>query len=150
MSDFELRVRECDRAVLRLVLSLTGSERKASELYRDIFDRLYMERKSGVGQESFELRAFRAAASRCLDYLQSTEQRSWVRKSCSLAAGTMALLSPRERLVFGLKHYQGLRLRTIAEILETNEAGVSKVFSRAVRKLSFVLSEFKSENTSRV
>jgi RNA polymerase sigma-70 factor (ECF subfamily) len=30
-------------------------------------------------------------------------------------------LTPRERMVFELKHYQGLRLRTIGEMLNTTE-----------------------------
>ncbi|MGH9540954.1 MAG: RNA polymerase sigma factor [Terriglobales bacterium] len=44
-------------------------------------------------------------------------------------------LSPRERMVFEMKHYQGLRLRTIGEILETTEETVKNALFRATQKL---------------
>ena len=47
----------------------------------------------------------------------------------------LATLTPRERTVFELKHYQGLRLRTIGEILNTTEETAKNTLFRATRKL---------------
>lgn len=44
-------------------------------------------------------------------------------------------LSPRERMVFELKHYQGLKLRTIGEMLDTSEQTVKNCLFRATQKL---------------
>ncbi|HJY86540.1 MAG TPA: sigma-70 family RNA polymerase sigma factor [Candidatus Acidoferrales bacterium] len=44
-------------------------------------------------------------------------------------------LSPRERLVFELKHHQGLKLRAIGEMLGTSEETVKNSLFRATRKL---------------
>ena len=44
-------------------------------------------------------------------------------------------LSPRERLVFEMKHYQGLKLRAIGEALGTTEDTVKNSLFRATRKL---------------
>ncbi|MEO6966786.1 MAG: sigma-70 family RNA polymerase sigma factor [Acidobacteriaceae bacterium] len=44
-------------------------------------------------------------------------------------------LTPRERTVFELKHYQGLRLRTIGEMLNTTEETAKNTLFRATRKL---------------
>ena len=44
-------------------------------------------------------------------------------------------LSPRERLVFELKHHQGLKLRAIGEMLGTTEETVKNSLFRATRKL---------------
>jgi RNA polymerase sigma-70 factor (ECF subfamily) len=44
-------------------------------------------------------------------------------------------LTPRERLVFELKHYQGLKLRTIGEMLETSEQTAKNCLFRATQKL---------------
>ncbi len=44
-------------------------------------------------------------------------------------------LSPRERLVFELKHYQGLKLRTIGDMLQTTEETVKNCLFRATQKL---------------
>ena len=44
-------------------------------------------------------------------------------------------LTPRERTVFELKHYQGLKLRTIGEMLNTTEETAKNTLFRATRKL---------------
>jgi RNA polymerase sigma-70 factor (ECF subfamily) len=44
-------------------------------------------------------------------------------------------LSPRERVVFELKHYHGLRLRTVAGMLNTTEGTVKNTLFRATHKL---------------
>jgi RNA polymerase sigma-70 factor, ECF subfamily len=47
----------------------------------------------------------------------------------------MQRLSPRERMVFELKHYHGLRLRTVAGILNTSEGTIKNTLFRATHKL---------------
>ncbi len=44
-------------------------------------------------------------------------------------------LTPRERLVFELRHYQGMRLRAIGEILETTEEAAKNCLFRATQKM---------------
>ena len=50
-------------------------------------------------------------------------------------AAAMERLSPRERIVFELKHYQGLKLRAIGDALGTTEETVKNSLFRATRKL---------------
>jgi len=50
-------------------------------------------------------------------------------------AHAMERLSPRERMVFELKHYQGLKLRAIGDVLGTTEETVKNSLFRATRKL---------------
>ena len=47
----------------------------------------------------------------------------------------MERLSPRERMVFEMKHYQGLKLRAIGDALGTSEETVKNSLFRATRKL---------------
>jgi len=47
----------------------------------------------------------------------------------------MKRLTPRERMVFELKHYQGLKLRTIGDMLFTTEETVKNCLFRATQKL---------------
>src|SRR5262245_1078880 len=49
-------------------------------------------------------------------------------------------LSPRERMVFELKHYHGMRLRTVAGILNTTEGTIKNTLFRATHKLRADLS----------
>ena len=50
-------------------------------------------------------------------------------------AQALDTLTPRERTVFELKHYQGLKLRTIGEMLSTTEETAKNTLFRATRKL---------------
>jgi RNA polymerase sigma-70 factor, ECF subfamily len=52
-------------------------------------------------------------------------------------------LTPRERMVFELKHYQGLRLRTIGEMLNTTEETAQNTLFRATKKLRAQLAELR-------
>jgi RNA polymerase sigma-70 factor (ECF subfamily) len=53
-------------------------------------------------------------------------------------------LTPRERTVFELKHYQGLKLRTIGEMLSTTEETAKNTLFRATRKLRANLAELRA------
>ncbi|HMD84151.1 MAG TPA: sigma-70 family RNA polymerase sigma factor [Terriglobia bacterium] len=50
-------------------------------------------------------------------------------------------LNPRERMVFELKHYQGLKLRAIGEICKTSEQTVKNCLFRATQKLRMELGD---------
>ena len=50
-------------------------------------------------------------------------------------------LNPRERMVFELKHYQGLKLRAIGEICKTSEQTVKNCLFRATQKLRVELGD---------
>ncbi|HEV2988137.1 MAG TPA: sigma-70 family RNA polymerase sigma factor [Candidatus Angelobacter sp.] len=52
-------------------------------------------------------------------------------------------LTPRERMVFELKHYQGLRLRTIGEMLNTTEETAKNTLFRATQKLRSALAKMR-------
>ncbi len=58
-------------------------------------------------------------------------------------AAALDKLTPRERTVFELKHYQGLKLRTIGEMLSTTEETAKNTLFRATRKLRLNLAEMK-------
>jgi RNA polymerase sigma-70 factor (ECF subfamily) len=58
-------------------------------------------------------------------------------------AAALDKLTPRERTVFELKHYQGLKLRTIGEMLSTTEETAKNTLFRATRKLRLNLAELK-------
>lgn len=58
-------------------------------------------------------------------------------------SAAMERLSPRERMVFELKHFQGLRLRTIGEMLGTTEETVKNSLFRATKKLRSSLEAYR-------
>jgi RNA polymerase sigma-70 factor (ECF subfamily) len=55
---------------------------------------------------------------------------------------TLSNLTPRERTVFEMRHYQGLRLRTIGEMLGTSEEAAKNCLFRATQKMRAALGDF--------
>jgi RNA polymerase sigma-70 factor, ECF subfamily len=51
-------------------------------------------------------------------------------------------LSPRERAVFEMRHYQGMRLRTIGEVMGTSEEAAKNCLFRATQKMRAALGDF--------
>ena len=56
--------------------------------------------------------------------------------------GALHGLTPRERMVFELRHYQGLRLRNIGEMLGTTEDAAKNCLFRATQKMRSELGDF--------
>jgi RNA polymerase sigma-70 factor (ECF subfamily) len=54
----------------------------------------------------------------------------------------LAELSPRERLVFEMRHHQGMRLRMIGEALDTTEEAAKNCLFRATQKMRAALGDF--------
>lgn len=54
----------------------------------------------------------------------------------------LAELTPRERMVFEMRHYQGMRLRAIGEVLGTTEEAAKNCLFRATQKMRSALGAF--------
>src|SRR6267154_2199280 len=126
---FEELVRRFDRDVLRLALNLMNRpEDQAPEL------------NSGLHEEGITDFFERQREQRpTLD-----PERTFIGKEIKARiAIAMERLSPRERIVFEMKHYQGLKLRAIGDALGTTEETVKKSLFRATRKLRHALGELR-------
>ena len=69
------------------------------------------------------------------------ERRLWNRQLSSRIDAALSDLSARERMVFELRHYQGLRLRTIGDMLGTSEEAAKNCLFRATQKMRVVLGD---------
>src|SRR5436309_8402398 len=70
------------------------------------------------------------------------ERSFWNRQLSSRICRALEQLTPRERMVFELRHYQGMRLRAIGEILDTTEEAAKNCLFRATQKMRAVLGDF--------
>jgi RNA polymerase sigma-70 factor (ECF subfamily) len=57
-------------------------------------------------------------------------------------AGALEDLTPRERVVFEMRHYQGMRLRAIGEALGVTEEAAKNCLFRATQKMRSALGDF--------
>lgn len=69
------------------------------------------------------------------------EQRLRSREIARRLGQALTRLTPRERLVFELRHYQGLKLRTIGDYCGTSEETAKNCLFRATQKLRAELRE---------
>lgn len=70
------------------------------------------------------------------DRAHASPERDLMRRELGVRIkAALGKLTPRERMVFELKHYQGLKLRTIGEMLNTTEETAKNTLFRATQKL---------------
>jgi RNA polymerase sigma-70 factor, ECF subfamily len=70
------------------------------------------------------------------------ERQMWNRELAGKIDGALAGLTPRERTVFELRHYEGLRLRAIGDIIGTTEEAAKNCLFRATQKMRSSLESF--------
>jgi RNA polymerase sigma-70 factor (ECF subfamily) len=90
------------------------------------------------GEEYSRLEQFADARS------GANPERDLMRRELGRKIGVaLSMLTPRERIVFELKHYHGLRLRTVGEMLNTTEETAKNTLFRATQKLRAALAEMR-------
>jgi RNA polymerase sigma-70 factor, ECF subfamily len=163
---FDSLVRQYDQGVLRLVLRVAGSADEASDLFQEVFLKVYRSLSHFRFESRFSTWLYRVATNVCLDHLRRKQTRREVQapvveegqpeyfhslpdgrpsldperalQSKEIARrlkGAMSRLSPRERMVFELRHYEGLKLRVIGEMCGTSEETAKNCLFRATQKL---------------
>ncbi len=158
---FEELVRHYDQAVLRLALHLTGSEHEAQDIYQEAFLKAYKNLGRFRFECSFYTWIYRIVTNLCLDNISKKQvrkedapvadersgadpERDLMRRELGgKIAKALGKLTPRERMVFELKHYQGLKLRTVGEMLNTTEETAKNTLFRATQKLRGALAEMR-------
>jgi RNA polymerase sigma-70 factor, ECF subfamily len=151
---------------LRLVLRVAGSADEASDLFQEVFLKVYRSLSHFRFESRFSTWLYRVVTNVCLDYLRRKKTRREVQppapeegqpeyfhtladdrasldperalRSKEIATrlrGALNRLSPRERVVFELRHYQGLKLRAIGQMCGTSEETAKNCLFRATQKL---------------
>lgn len=124
-----------DSSILALTLRLGSSEREARELFQTALVSAYRELRSYRFQCSFYVWIYRIVAATCLQFLEQRRGEGGLNNDNSNGKPfdtALHQLSPRERMVLELKHSFGLKLETIAAILQTSPGGIRNTFTRAI------------------
>lgn len=168
---FEELVYKYDSKVLSLALRYAGDEDDAKDLYQEVFIRAYRGIKNFQFKSEFSTWLFRITANVCFTFksrdkrknsvsilhgdedeeVQNMELVDFGSSPEVLASGSeigyliknaIETLSPKQKMTFILKHYDGYKIREIAEMMECNEGTVKKYLFDATRnlrkKLSFI------------
>lgn len=153
---FEELVHVHDQAVLRLEFRITGSHSDAQDIYQEAFlkiDRMVTNlcldhlRKTRSRRGSSATEVSKKGEEYDLQNqisddrpAHNPEQQLWrlsEHLSCALQTPT-----PPERMILELKQFEGLKLRTVSEILNRSEGSVKTTLFRARTKLRPQLAGF--------
>ncbi len=173
--DFDRVIDLHQRRIYRLALDLTGNHHDAEDLAQQTFLKAYQGLNGFRGESRLGSWLHRIAVNTHIDCQRGLSeaarrtQRSWddeddfvssaaerrpagnPEKRAEAAtiqrhiARALHGLSPRERAVFVLRHYQQLKLREIASVLDVSEGTVKSLLFRAIRRLREELSFYRPE-----
>jgi len=165
-SAFDALVRQYDQAVLRLVLRVAGTSDEASDLFQDVFLKVYRSLSHFRFESRFSTWLYRVVTNVCLDHLRRKQTRREVqppapeegqpeyfhtladdrpaldpertlraKEIASRLGDALGRLTARERMVFELRHYEGLKLKVIGQMCGTSEETAKNCLFRATQKL---------------
>lgn len=171
-SAFEELVNRYDRRVLSLALKYTGSEDDAKDIYQEVFIRVYKGLKSFRFGSEFSTWLFRITTNVCLTAKSRSKKHLFVSihgenengemfeipandssytelKAENLDAAerinsALETLPPKQKLSFVLKHFEGYKIKEIAEMLQCREGTVKKYLFDGIRKLRKELKDFEN------
>ncbi|MBI2214763.1 MAG: RNA polymerase sigma factor [Acidobacteria bacterium] len=154
---FRILVERYSRSVFRLAYRLTRSRQDADDIVQEAFLRAYRNLHAFDGRSSFGTWLYRIAANSAFDMMRSAQRHpteelgerdvpSPVAKEPATQIGiraavesAMKLLSGNERTAFVLRHFEGMSIDEISEVLGIEPNAVKNTIFRAVRKLREVL-----------
>jgi RNA polymerase sigma-70 factor (ECF subfamily) len=160
-----------DRQVLNVAYSMTGSLADAQDIYQETFLRAFRAIGSFRFQSSFRTWVLRIAVNQAINWRKKKKLRSFFSLDAHdqnskdsqflQIAGTsdastslhskeilehiqngMNRLSNRERAVFTLRHFQEIKIKEIAALLDCAEGTVKNLLFRATQKMQKELQEF--------
>jgi RNA polymerase sigma-70 factor (ECF subfamily) len=159
-----------------LCIRMTGNVPLGEDLAQDVFARVFEKRREFKGASKFSTWLWRIAVNRCYDEMRRPVNRATT-ESLDDESATVVLdivmeaRTPREELaaheeaemvrqalmqlpenyraVLVLRHYENLKLREIAEVLEVPEGTVSSRMAEALTQLTRLLEPaFQSQSRS--
>jgi RNA polymerase sigma-70 factor (ECF subfamily) len=174
MNAFRELVEQYKKKIYYLSLDLTGNHHDAEDLSQEVFIKAYRSLKNFRGDAKFNSWLYRITVNTCISQRRKksvaamtlqedfdgdnssqyfSEGESSHNPERSAEAGLMqqhidhALqqLTPRERSVFVLRHYNDLPLKEIAQVLKITEGTVKSMLFRAIQRLQKELAFYKKE-----
>jgi RNA polymerase sigma-70 factor (ECF subfamily) len=169
---FEELVHRYDAQVMGIALRFGNSRDDAKDIYQEVFLRVFRNLSSFEGKSMFSTWLYRITVNVCLSHQsQVRRERSYrvrdggedgadrvaeaagdtvtspdrLTESAEVSgriARALEALAPKQRLVFTLKHTQGLSLKEIAGVMRCTEGTVKRYLFMASRRLRSMLQEY--------
>lgn len=152
-----------DKMVLRLAMKYTGDSDDAKDIYQEVFIRVYKSLSSFQFKSEFSTWLFRITSNVCISFKRKYKKQNYLSLNDEENTGYISTitedevlapdnvfvnsehgekinnalntLSPNQKMSFLLKHYEGYKIREIAEMMNCKEGTIKKYLFEAVRKL---------------
>ena len=176
---FAQLVRRWEGPIQRLCLRMTGDAHRGEDLAQETFARVFAKRKGYQPSGKFSTWLWRIALNLCYDELRRRKRReeTSLEEICGealaaldslVAAGpapdkslidqeqgeivrkALMQLSEPYRTVLVLRHYENLKFREIADVLEVPEGTVKSRMAEALTQMSRLLKPILSDRNSRL
>lgn len=171
MAAFETLVQRYDKRVLAMAMSYVGDPDDAKDVYQEVFLRVYRALPRFEYRARFSTWLYRIAVNVCnthhtrrnrwksvsldkgtagtsesplVDVLaagESTDSELMATELSGQIRQALNSLSPRQRLVFILRHYHGFKIREIASMMDCAQGTIKRHLFSATHKLRGELSE---------
>lgn len=165
ISAFEELIYRYDKNVLSIALKYVKNDHDAKDIYQEVFLRVFKSLKKFEFRSEFSTWLFRITTNVCLtfrtrkkkdemisfikekesgeeEYIEIEDEQSLSpEEQASNSETAMHLnkaierLSPKQKMIFVLKHYEGYKIKDIAIMLKCGEGTVKKSLFDSVRKL---------------
>jgi len=164
-SAFEELIYRYDKSVLSIALNYVHDSDDAKDIYQEVFIRVHRSLKKFEMRSEFSTWLFRITTNVCLTYKSRSKKHLQLSideeyesdddnrrnelvsdnkdpgelasnaELGSLIGDAVDTLSSKQRITFVLKHYEGYKIREIAEMLNCKEGTVKKYLFDAIRNL---------------
>jgi RNA polymerase sigma-70 factor (ECF subfamily) len=161
---FRVLVERHSRAIFRLAFRMTGNEQDAEDAVQETFLRAFKQLKNFDGRSTFSTWLYRVCSNCTIDSMRvrkrheqkrvreqedsetdllsqqaskapNAEQLAHSREISSKLGPALEQLSVMERTAFVMRHYEGLGIEEIGQILEVQPNAAKHSVFRAVQKL---------------
>jgi RNA polymerase sigma-70 factor (ECF subfamily) len=167
-SAFEQLIFRYDKDVLNIASRYTRSADDAKDIYQETFIRIFKGLPKFQQQSEFSTWIFRIATNVCLTHREKkkrashvsldgdnddetaaafavsdieTDSQTYGNEISSRIEDALQDLSPKQKLVFTLRHYQDYKLKDIAVIMNCAEGTVKKYLFEATQKMRMHLQD---------
>jgi len=170
-SAFNELVCRYDRNVLALTLKYVNDRDDAKDIYQEVFLRVFRGLKNFKFKSEFSTWLYRITVNVCLTFIKSGKKQSMIRINSDMenddidyivgsddkanspnellsrneftdnVKEALEKLSPKQKMIFVLKHFEGYKIREIASMIDCGEGTVKKYLFEANHKLRDQLSE---------
>jgi len=154
---FKLLYFRYHEAIFRYALRRTGEYETARDLTQDVFARLWHSRKNLDPGQSIKAYLYRTATNLAINHLKKKILRNTesLEKNENLSvesdlpdfeteeliAKALNALPKKERMIFALNRFEGLKYAEIADVLRISVKTVEKYMSRALKSLRLYLKD---------